>query len=380
MQPEKHEILIICGSNSWGGLEIMALNSAILLKKYGFKINFFCPFDSELFSQANKNDIETTGFKNGIGKFQAIRKLKNMLKGKKITIVHTHLSHDLWTVVPAMKMASSDALLFLTKHLASGIKKKDIFHKYLYGRVNKIFVISDFIKRNVIETCPVPEDRVILLHNGIDLKIYDKTRYNRNEIRNELGIEKNKFVIGLVGRITPGKGHFEFINAAEIINRTYSQKTVFLVTGSAVKGEENIEHDIKNLANEKSITNIIFTGYRRDIAKIMTGIDLLAFPSHEESFGITLLEAMAMEVTVVASNCAGVTDIIPSDEFGVLILPKNHASLAGGIIKLIEDAGLRKRLAENGRKRVEQIFDIEKLTKELIKYYNIESQENKNGT
>jgi glycosyltransferase involved in cell wall biosynthesis len=112
----------------------------------------------------------------------------------------------------------------------------------------------------------------------------------------------------------------------------------------------------------------------------MTGIDLLAFPSHEESFGITLLEAMAMEVPVVTSNCAGVTDIIPSDEFGVLIPPKNHASLAGGIIKLIEDAGLRKRLAENGRKRVEQIFDIEKLTKELIKYYNIESQENKNGT
>jgi len=367
----KLEILMTCGSKSWGGLEMMALDSAMQLKKYGFTVYFISPEGSELHYHAKNNNIDMITYQYDAGTIGKIKILKKFLSENNIRIIHTHLSHDLWFIVPALKISHSDSGLFLTKHVASGVSKKDIFHKYLYGRVNKIFAISNFIKRNVIETCPVQEDKVILLHNGINPDVYNKTKYDRNEIKNELNIDADKIVIGLIGRITPGKGHFEFINSAEIINRKYPGKCVFLVTGSASKGEENIESDLKLTAKGKKISNIIFTGFRSDVQRILSCLDILAFPSHDESFGITLLEAMAMEVPVVACSSSGVPDIIPSDDYGILIPPRNYEALADAIVKMIDNADLRKSLAKNSRKRVEEYFDAAKLTSDLINHYDI---------
>ncbi|HEY3251295.1 MAG TPA: glycosyltransferase family 4 protein, partial [Ignavibacteria bacterium] len=205
--------------------------------------------------------------------------------------------------------------------------------------------------------------------NGINIKEYNKTHFNKEDIRNELNIANEKIIIGQIGRITLGKGHYELIKAAEIINKNHSDNVIFLIVGSSSKNEQHIEIEIKKLAAECKVKNILFPGYRSDIARILAGIDILAFPSHEESFGITLLEAMAMEVPVVATGNAGITDIIPNNEYGLLVPPKNFNALAERLLELIDNPDLRKNLAANGRKRIVENFDIEKLTLELIKQY-----------
>jgi glycosyltransferase involved in cell wall biosynthesis len=217
----------------------------------------------------------------------------------------------------------------------------------------------------------VPKDKTVVLHNGIDIEKYDKRNYSKQDMREELGIERDKIVIGLIGRITLGKGHFEFIKAAEIVNREYFGKIFFLIAGGTARGEEYIEKELKKLAGEKKITNLIFTGYKENIPEILAGTDILAFPSHDESFGLALLEAMAMEVPIVTSSNSGIKDIIPSDEFAILVKPKDHEALAEGIIKLIIEPELRKKLVQNSRRRAEENFNLETITKELIKHYGI---------
>ena len=159
----KPEILIYCGSSSWGGMEIMALETAKQLQKQELKVGIVCKNDSPLYENSIKSGINIfCKFKNS-NKITNIRKFAGSIKTLNIKIIHSHFSNDLWTIVPALKLSKSRSALFLTKHLASGVVKKDILHKYLYKRVDKIFAISDFINKNVIDTCPVPEEKVILL-------------------------------------------------------------------------------------------------------------------------------------------------------------------------------------------------------------------------
>jgi glycosyltransferase involved in cell wall biosynthesis len=101
----------------------------------------------------------------------------------------------------------------------------------------------------------------------------------------------------------------------------------------------------------------------------MSVIDILAFPSHEESFGITLTEAMAMNLPVVATGNAGVLDIVLDNETGILVPPKDHQALADGIMKLVHDASMRKRFGEAGRKRVEEVFSIQAIVEKLENFY-----------
>ena len=101
----------------------------------------------------------------------------------------------------------------------------------------------------------------------------------------------------------------------------------------------------------------------------MSVLDILAFPSHEESFGLTSTEAMAMKLPVVASGNAGVLDIVVDGETGILVPPKDYQALADGIMKLASDPSLRKKFGEAGRKRVEEMFSIQAVVEKLENFY-----------
>ena len=186
-------------------------------------------------------------------------------------MVHSHLSHDLWILTPALRFSHSSAKLFLTKHMESGVEKKDMLHRYLYKRVNAIFAISSFIKQNVINTCPVSPDIVHLLPDGIDLAKFDAAGIDINEVRRSIGIPEGKLLIGMAGRMTPGKGHEEFLESAAILNSKYPDKLHFCIIGGASRGEDNYEGEIRSLARKLQIGNITFTGQSDEPARHAPG-------------------------------------------------------------------------------------------------------------
>lgn len=366
----KINILISCGSYSWGGLEMISLETAMHLAKAGNNVKILCSSGSRLESEAISTGFETIPvFSKDKGIISSIIKLKKLLKKSRADVIHTNLSHDLWVLTPAMKISGSKAKLLLTKHMASGVKKKDLFHKYLYKRVDGIFAISNYIRKSVLDTCPVPEEKVHLLPVGIDLKKFNKANFNVRDVKKELKLPDGKIIIGIVGRLTPGKGHEEFLEATKIINEKHFNRVFWLVVGSASFGEDEYENNIKAYANEVKIPNIKFTGYSEDTPKMLSVIDILAFPSHNESFGRVLLEAMAFEIPVAASGNAGVVDIVINNETGVLFEPKNSLQLAEKLIKLIENDALRIKLGKAGKKRAIDIFDFDIMINKLMEYY-----------
>ena len=366
------KILQSCGSRSWGGLEMQSLLISRELQRRGHDVSLLCMPRTTLLKEAYAADVPAVGLlRDDRQAFGTIKDLSKLLKSYNYDVVHTHLSHDLWWLVPALKLSSSNAKLFLTKHMASGVKKTDPMHRFLYGRLDCTFAISNYIKRSVINTCPVPEAEVHVLPPGISLEVFDPSSHNKSEVRGELGIPENVVLVGMAGRMTPGKGHEEFLKAAKDLIGSSGLNLRFLIIGSASYGEEAYETKIRELADELDLSKAVqFTGFRKDIPRLLSALDILAFPSHEESFGLALLEAMAMKLPVVASGNAGVLDIVVDGETGTLVRPKDYKSLADGIMGLARDPEIREQYGSAGRKLVEKSFSIQSVVERLEKYYS----------
>ncbi len=344
------------------------------LLKRGHEVSLLCIPRTTLLKEAYAAGVPSVGLLNNDNQaISTIKDLSKLLKGYSYDVVHTHLSHDLWWLVPAMKLSSSHANLFLTKHVASGVKKTDPLHRFLYGRLQGTFAISNYIRGSVLNTCPVADKEVHVVPPGVSLDEFDPNLYDKETVRNELGISKEEILVGMAGRISQGKGHEEFLRAAREIVAGSEINFRFIIVGGASYGESEYELHIKNLLHGLELDSVVeLAGYRKDIPRIMSALDILAFPSHEESFGLILTEAMAMKLPVVATGNAGVLDIVIDNETGILVPPKNYHALADGILKLAQNLSMRKKFGDAGRKRVEDKFSIQAVVERLEGFYTNE--------
>lgn len=351
-------ILQTCFSRSWGGLEIQALEVTAHLVKRGHRVVLACSTGSRLAREATDRSIPIIEFGvPGLSLPAAAWKISRYIRSNPFQMIHCQHSGDLSAIVPAAQIAGSRAKVILSKRVGSYVSKRDPFHRYTYSRVALVLAISEVIHKNVLETTPMPPERVVTLHDAIDAGEYSPSPGRGSRVRTEFGYTKENIVVGFVGRFSPGKGHEELLGAAAEVVRG-KPNVRFLVAGEASAGEEVYEREIRRLCTSLGLDGVVtFAGFRRDIPDVMASFDILAFPSHAESFGVVLIEAMAMELPVVSTNCDGVVDIVVEGETGLYVHPRAPAELAAALTGLIDDPPLRKRFGEAGRRRVLELFD-----------------------
>lgn len=364
------KVLKTCLSKSWGGLEMYTLQTVEQLLKSGIDAELLCFPDSKIFKEATRRNIKThiSEFSGYFHPFE-IKKIAGLIKQNKYDIIHSGASKDLWLIVPALKISYSKTPLLLSKHMGSYIVKKDFMHKWIYNRVNYALAISNVIAKNLVDTTPLPKEKVLLLHNGIDTSVFDPAKIDSLKVRDEFGISKDDLLIGMMARFSPGKGHEEFLYAAKVMNEKYNSLR-FMIVGEPSKGEDEYFKSIKKHAFENDPHNkIIFTGFRKDTPEVLAAMDIFVFPSHAEAFGIALVEAMSMGKPTICSNSDGVLDIAVDEITSYLFEKQNKESLSQKLDLLIQSPQLRKNFGEEGRNRAMQMFDIEVFTKKLIDIY-----------
>lgn len=363
-------ILQTCFSDSWGGLEIQALEVTRKLRERDHRVWLACNRGSRLAQEARLHDINTVSLEvSGYFHPRIIWQLSRFIRHHGINIIHCQLSKDIATIVPAMKLSGQRVPIVLSKRVGSYVSKKDVFHRFTYEHVSKVMAISNVIHKNVLDTTPMTPDRVMTLHDAIDTDLFSMQHVDRNSVRREFGFADDLIVIGLVGRFSPGKGHEEFLEAAILLAKKYSN-IHFLIVGEASHGEERYAQKIRTLSLSLGLDKVVtFAGYRKDIPEVMAALDIFAFPSHAESFGVVLIEAMAMGRPVVSTNCDGVLDVVVDGQTGIYVHPRNAAELATALARLIEDRELRDRMGRAGRERVEQLFDQRKQMNTIEEVY-----------
>jgi len=227
---------------------------------------------------------------------------------------------------------NSNIKTFVTIHGFNKKLVKNIKIDIKYSDV--IIVLNNFLKEKISSLAN--DKPIYVLPNGLDLNIFNPDKYP---------FKKNIFTILYVGGKIKYKGYEVFLKVLDIL-RKRSFKINFIALGP---GLLKVRYE--------------------EMPKYYARSSVLICPSLREGMPLSILEAMAMKIPVIATNIGGISEIVRNYVNGILIEPGNPYKLAEAIIMLMRDIDLYKRLAENARKFIEENYNIDKIVEKLERIY-----------
>ena len=198
-------------------------------------------------------------------------------------------------------------------------------------------------------------------------------RISRDRIRRELGVAEHEPLIGLIGHLTPWKGHEAFLAIGRLVVDLVPSAR-FVVAGGTIyetNGHQGYLEMLRRRAAELGLSDrVTFLGTRDDIPELLAGLDVLVHPpTAPEPFGRVLAEATAVGCPVVAARCGGIPEVIEDGVTGLLIAPGELEAFTAAVLRLLREPALRSRLGEAGRRRAEARFGIDAHTARVLATY-----------
>lgn len=222
-------------------------------------------------------------------------------------------------------------------------------------RTDAVIAVSEAMRHVAVEDYGVPDERVHVLYSGVQSEPFLRVPADaRRRIRAELGLADDARVIGIVGRVEPGKGVRALLQAMPEV-RAHCPRAVALVVG-----EGPTRRDSELLAGRLGIANAVrFTGHRGDIPELLAAMDVMAAPSTaEQGLGYAVLEAMCAGLPVVASRSGGPAECIVEGESGLLVAMGDVPGLAQALVAVLTDPKLHDALGRGARRR-SAVFSVE---------------------
>lgn len=295
---------------------------------------------------------------------ECAKELEGIIKEEDIQILHARSRVPAIIAAIAARRMTSRSLddhlpVFITT--CHGYYSGHIFSRPMgWGRF--VIVSSNAIARHMMEDFGVPFDRIRFIPRGVDVAKFKFTPPSQRHSGN--------YTIGIIGRITPIKGHHFFIRAASKVVKLIPNVRIMIV-GQPPQGKEGYLKQLKSLAEHLGILDAIeFSGYKQDIPDMLSRIDVLALSSiGHEAFGRVVIEAQAAGVPVVATRVGGLTDIITDRKNGLLVSPGNVAQFADAIIEVLKNKDLAENLAQRAKIDVEQRFTLTAMADKTISVY-----------
>jgi glycosyltransferase involved in cell wall biosynthesis len=197
--------------------------------------------------------------------------------------------------------------------------------------------------------------RACVVRNGVDLDAFRRIEGAYEDVRREFGINSNTRIIGCVGRLDRGKGHDVLLRAVRLV-REAGLDAKFVIVGQQYYGTDIIE-DLHSLVRDLKIDkDVIFTGFRLDVARLLSSFDIFVSPSEKDAHPRVALEAMAVGLPVVATRSGGIVESVVDGETGLLVPVGDHQSLAEAVMMLLQDP---QRMADMGAaalQRAQRLF------------------------
>lgn len=357
---DKHTVLHIIGGGEIGGAEKHILNLLQGMDRSRFTPRLCCLF-SEPFAQLAQEagidvDVIDMRSKYNVGAFQA---MKNLLLRHRVDIVHTHgvranLVGRLGARMAGIKPIVTTIHSVLEQDYPSFWARvtNQLMEQMTLGYVQQFVTVSEGLKADLVSK-GISQDKITTIYNGIDFAQF-KPRGQGEAWRQKLGIAPDKLVVGILARLHPVKGHQYFLEAADRIRHS-CPNVHFLIVGSGL-GKEQVLAQVERLNLQDQVT---LTGFVDDIVGIYDLLDVLVISSLSEGFGLTAVEAMAMQVPVVATNVGGLPEVIQDGVSGYLVPPANGPALAGKVLRLLSDNQLAQTIASSAFEWAESKFTVQ---------------------
>jgi glycosyltransferase involved in cell wall biosynthesis len=360
-------IAFICFSSSFGGLELSTIQLASDLKRRMAECLLVVPASTPLADQAMKNDLRAEFLKPKLkyGDLLASGRLAHILRAHRIEIAVLMQSKDI-SVVAAAKLAYPPVKIVFYQQMQSRVNKRDVLHTWMYSKLSLWISLTKRMKQEVLEHTRVPEQLIRVVPLGRDTRLFDPRMYNQSEARKRHGLPLGKPIVGMLGRLDPQKGQEAFLRSLpRVLERQHD--ACFVIAGDETRGEEGYKKYLVGLSHELGVRDHVrFLPFTERVPEFLAAIDLFILPSYGETFGLVLIEAMAMEKPVVATSAGGVPEIIEDGHDGLLVPPRDEKALAEAIVLLLKNSSLRRSLSKRARSNAVKRFDASRCVDQLV--------------
>ncbi len=362
----QHRVVQLLATGKVGGAQGSVTDLMLRLDRSRFAVEAISLTDGPAVDRMRGLDLPVTVLDEPDDRL-AVRALAAHLREREVDLLHAHMFRAELLGARAARLAGTPAMI-ATVHSSRVRSPGDIaalvaatpLFDHLIAPSEAIAAKLRREGRGAAEITVIP--------NGVDLDRFGAHRSpgQRTAIRATLGIPADAFVIGVVARLEPEKGHRYLLAAWPEIARAVPNAWL------AVIGDGSLTDALRaqTLALPPAARRrVAFAGGQTDVVALTQSLDLAVLPSLREAQGIALLEAMAARVPVVASRVGGIPETIRDGVDGVLVPPAEHDSLAAAVIRLSRDVVLRRDLSAAGRRRVEDRFDLDQAVRRIESIY-----------
>lgn len=347
------KIAYLCGSSSWGGLEMNQLRNAVWMKERGHDVLLLCKQGTPFWENGNQAGlpVRLIGGHKKYYDFKAGKGLAGILKEEKVTHLIIRDTRDMSVAVIAKRKCGHLLHLSYFMEMQLGVKKTNPFHTLRFSYLDLWSCPLNWLGRQVEAMTHFKKDRITVIPSGLDLSQFNNP-YSKAAAREVLELPQDKMIVGLIGRFDPHKGQVLLLEA---LSRISDPNVCVCFLGESTKeaGPEYVNKMNETIQENGLEDRVFIRPFRKDISTFFNAVDVFVMASKAETFGMVTIESMACGTPVIASNAGGSPEILDHGKFGLLFEPLNPESLARKIEYFKSHSGQ---------------FDAESLKEEAKKY------------
>jgi glycosyltransferase involved in cell wall biosynthesis len=303
---------------------------------------------------------------------EAVAALYRLMRAERPHIVHTHTAKAGFVGRLAARMAGVPIVVHTYHgHVLRGYypalqtRLLRVMERALATVSDRLVAVSKGVKQDLVDYGVARPEKISVIPLGFDLKPFVDAHPNGGGLRRELGLADPVRLVGIIGRIFPIKNHRLFLNAAARVARVDAD-TRFVVVGDGTLRPAMEAHARALGLGDR----VVFTGWRRDLARIYPALDALVVSSDNEGTPVSAVEAMASGCPVVATHVGGLPDLIEDGRTGRLVPPGDPESLASAILDVLGDAEGRRRMGRAARESAAARFGLDRLLNDVERLYD----------
>ena len=363
----KMKLLFLITGLAYGGAETQLVNLATSLKKRGWDVRVVSMLSPQAFTEELKEagiPLSTLNMHRGVADPRAVFGLVKMLREWRPDIVHSHMVHANLLARIARIFYRIPVLICTAHNIDEGGRWREVAYRLTDFLADLTTNVSQAAVERYIRVGAVPKGKIIFVPNGIDISRFKPDRDTGRRLRNELGID-NYFVWLAVGRFDVQKDYPNLLHALYKVAEKFNDALLLIA------GDGPLRPDMEELTRKLGLDKQVrFLGICRNIPELMNAADAFVLSSRWEGFGLVLVEAMACQLPVVATDSGGPREILNGGTLGFLVPPGDSEALATAMGKMMAlPKAERRAMGKAGRAHIQANYSLERVVDQWEELY-----------
>lgn len=338
------KVLHCLNAPSWGGLEIYATELIQELQKTGMKQAVLCTPGSRAAEELRAASVQVILLPTQKStKLQHARLVRKLMTEQAFTHLHSHTRLDMWAC--SLAKWNKPLIQHVYNLYMNALPKRDLFHKWLFSKVDALCTSSQNILDDAKKNFPIAPQKLHLIRYGRKTEQYIHAVAKREEIRAKNAVQPGQLVLGTLCRIDPGKGVRELVQALDCLSDNEIQKIQLWLIGDMTIVGRNADGSLQYEAPSKELSDwidskkqeprlqnhLVRIPFQKDYIPYVDALDVFALASYNETYSLSILDAMLMEKPVIGTDAGGTPEQVGKNERGYLVNPRSPVEIAAAI-------------------------------------------------